>query len=69
MASQVSDGVTKEILKAGYGDMPRAGDQITVHCTGSLVNPPRKFWRLTFKSCFLDIELVFSVRLVLQCIT
>ena len=46
MAAQIGEGVTKEILKPGSGEMPKAGDTITVHCTGSLVNPPKKFWRL-----------------------
>ncbi|CAB3994427.1 peptidyl-prolyl cis-trans isomerase FKBP12-like [Paramuricea clavata] len=44
MAAQISEGVTKEILKPGFGEMPKVGDMITVHCTGSLVNPPKKFW-------------------------
>lgn len=45
MAAQISEGVTKELVKPGSGEMPKAGDMITVHCTGSLVNPPKKFWR------------------------
>ena len=48
MAAQVSEGVTKLILKPGSGERPKAGDQITVHCTGSLVSPERKFWRCEF---------------------
>ncbi|XP_076366661.1 uncharacterized protein LOC143255222 isoform X1 [Tachypleus tridentatus] len=41
---QVSDGVTKEILIPGSGDRPKPGDTITVHCTGFLRNPSKKFW-------------------------
>ncbi|PRD22791.1 UNVERIFIED_CONTAM: Peptidyl-prolyl cis-trans isomerase FKBP12 [Trichonephila clavipes] len=41
---QVSDGVTKEIIQAGHGIVPQKGSTITVHCTGSLANPLRKFW-------------------------
>ena len=42
---QVSEGLQKEILKEGGGRRPKPGDTITVHCTGSLENPPKKFWR------------------------
>jgi FKBP-type peptidyl-prolyl cis-trans isomerase len=33
------------LLREGRGPPPRAGDTITVHCTGSLSGPsPKKFW-------------------------
>ena len=39
-------GVKKELVRAGSGNIPKRGDTITVHCTGSLnTNPPKKFWR------------------------
>lgn len=47
MSSQipVSDGVTKDVLKAGNGTQVQSGNTITVHCTGSLAGPPmKKFW-------------------------
>jgi FKBP-type peptidyl-prolyl cis-trans isomerase len=43
---QVSDGLRKQVLKAGSGQRVVAGNTITVNCTGSVdVNPPKKFWR------------------------
>lgn len=41
---QVSDGVTKQILRPGHGNGPQRGSTITVHCTGCLANPFKKFW-------------------------
>ncbi|XP_064479779.1 uncharacterized protein LOC135393220 [Ornithodoros turicata] len=41
---QLSPGVRKELIRPGNGPRPKAGDTITVHCTGSLTNPPKKFW-------------------------
>ncbi|GFT54738.1 peptidyl-prolyl cis-trans isomerase FKBP12 [Nephila pilipes] len=41
---QVSDGVTKQIIQPGHGYIPQKGSTITVHCTGSLANPLKKFW-------------------------
>ncbi|XP_038068852.1 peptidyl-prolyl cis-trans isomerase FKBP12-like [Patiria miniata] len=41
----VSDGVVKDILRAGGPTKVQALETITVHCTGSLAgNPPKKFW-------------------------
>eukprot|EP01101_Sappina_pedata_P012672 TRINITY_DN8808_c0_g1_i1.p2 TRINITY_DN8808_c0_g1~~TRINITY_DN8808_c0_g1_i1.p2 ORF type:complete len:128 (-),score=48.47 TRINITY_DN8808_c0_g1_i1:65-400(-) len=39
-------GVDKHLIKAGAGDKPKKGQNITVHCTGSVVesNSLRKFW-------------------------
>ena len=41
-------GVKKEIIKEGTGPQVQAGNNITVQCTGSLTNPPKKFWRFVF---------------------
>lgn len=41
---QVSDGVSKDILSNGTGRKIQRGDTITVHCTGSLSTPLKKFW-------------------------
>ncbi|XP_014668839.1 PREDICTED: peptidyl-prolyl cis-trans isomerase FKBP12-like [Priapulus caudatus] len=41
---QVSEGVSKQIVREGTGNYPKAGDSITVHCTGCLTTPPKKFW-------------------------
>lgn len=54
---QVSDGVLKEIMRLGQGNIPQRGSIITVHCTGFLANPLIKFWRyillyiILFKIC------------------
>ncbi|XP_070579881.1 uncharacterized protein [Ptychodera flava] len=40
----VSQGVIKEILRPGNGPRPNRGSTITVHCTGALANPLKKFW-------------------------
>jgi len=45
--------VKKDIIKASSGRQVQAGDKITVHCTGSLTNPPKKFWRSVI-SCILS---------------
>ncbi|KAL6045376.1 Peptidyl-prolyl cis-trans isomerase FKBP12 [Balamuthia mandrillaris] len=37
-------GVTKKVLKEGSGNTPTKGQTVTVHCTGYLTNPQRKFW-------------------------
>jgi FKBP-type peptidyl-prolyl cis-trans isomerase len=39
-------GVTKEVLKAGNGSKPNAGQKVTVHCTGYGKNRDltKKFW-------------------------
>ncbi|XP_062504588.1 uncharacterized protein LOC134181342 [Corticium candelabrum] len=43
--TQVSDGVKKEIVREGSGRQVKSGNEITVHCTGSLAGPPtKKFW-------------------------
>jgi len=44
MSTQVSEGVQKELLKPGNGPHVKAGDQITVHCTGSQAESGAKFW-------------------------
>ncbi|XP_072044523.1 uncharacterized protein [Amphiura filiformis] len=44
MAVPVSEGVMKQVLREGSGAPPNPGQTITVHCTGSLANPPKKFW-------------------------
>ncbi|KAG0425791.1 hypothetical protein HPB47_027062 [Ixodes persulcatus] len=43
---QITPGVLKTVIQPGFGPRPNVGDNITVHCTGLLTNPPRKFWRL-----------------------
>ena len=40
--------VKKDVIRASDGRQVKAGDKITVHCTGSLTNPPKKFWRSAF---------------------
>ncbi|KAI8506471.1 hypothetical protein Bbelb_158980 [Branchiostoma belcheri] len=42
--SQVTPGVLKEVVRPGNGPQVQRGNTITVHCTGNLVNPPKKFW-------------------------
>jgi hypothetical protein len=39
-------GVTKEIIKTGTGSQPRAGQEVTVHCTGYGKDRDltKKFW-------------------------
>ncbi|KAL7482717.1 hypothetical protein ACHAW6_008373 [Cyclotella cf. meneghiniana] len=39
-------GVTKTLIKAGSGQLPRKGQQVTVHCTGYWKNHDlsQKFW-------------------------
>lgn len=36
-------GVDRKVLKEGTGARPKAGDKITVHCTGMLADR-KKFW-------------------------
>ena len=59
---QVSDGVTKVITKEGNGRRPERGNTITVHCTGSLADPRKKFWRcvsIVIPSCmYLMVSLI-----------
>jgi len=45
MSAPVSEGVTKELIKKGNGPHVKAGDKITVHCTGSQAESGAKFWR------------------------
>jgi len=40
----VSEGIVKEVIKPGGGDVIRKGDEITVHCTGSHGDTGAKFW-------------------------
>ncbi|EEC01105.1 FKBP-type peptidyl-prolyl cis-trans isomerase, putative, partial [Ixodes scapularis] len=40
----ITPGVLKTVIQPGFGPRPNVGDNITVHCTGLLTNPPRKFW-------------------------
>lgn len=44
MSIPVSEGVVKEVLRPGNGAQVQKGNTITVHCTGSLADPPKKFW-------------------------
>jgi peptidylprolyl isomerase len=37
-------GVTRKVLQPGQGAKPKAGDTITVHCTGYLAEGKKKFW-------------------------
>ncbi|EPY36482.1 peptidylprolyl isomerase [Strigomonas culicis] len=37
-------GVTRTVKKQGNGTVPKAGDKITVHCTGFLADGKKKFW-------------------------
>ncbi|ELR21420.1 Peptidylprolyl isomerase FKBP12, putative [Acanthamoeba castellanii str. Neff] len=37
-------GYEKEVLAEGSGPTPQKGQTVTVHCTGNLTNPTRKFW-------------------------
>ena len=41
----ISDGVTKQIIQEGSGVAVSKGDNITVHCTGSIAETNKKFWR------------------------
>lgn len=45
--------VKKDIIKPSDGRQVKAGDKITVQCTGSLANPPKKFWRSVISSVLL----------------
>ncbi|XP_064389395.1 uncharacterized protein LOC135337391 [Halichondria panicea] len=48
MSIQISEGVSKVIVREGSGNTPAAGSKIVVQCTGSLnTNPPKKFWSTT----------------------
>ncbi|AYU83368.1 peptidyl-prolyl cis-trans isomerase / FKBPL2 [Leishmania donovani] len=37
-------GVIRTVMKAGSGATPKAGQTITVHCTGYLADGKKKFW-------------------------
>jgi peptidylprolyl isomerase len=37
-------GYEKEVVTEGSGPTPQKGQTVTVHCTGNLINPTRKFW-------------------------
>ncbi|KEG12198.1 peptidylprolyl isomerase [Trypanosoma grayi] len=37
-------GVTRTVIVDGNGVQPKAGDTITVHCTGFLADGMKKFW-------------------------
>lgn len=67
---QVSDGVLKEIMRLGSGNIPQRGSIITVHCTGFLANPLIKFWRyilITF-FCLKYVKIIFfNLIYVLEC--
>jgi hypothetical protein len=43
-ASSILMGVTKKVIKSGSGSQVRAGQNLTVHCTGKLADG-KKFWR------------------------
>ena len=43
--TNVSEGVTKEILREGNGPPVQKGDNITVQCTGTVAEGLKKFWR------------------------
>jgi peptidylprolyl isomerase len=43
-STHIRMGVTRNVLKAGNGTLPKAGDNITVHCTGILAEGNKKFW-------------------------
>jgi FKBP-type peptidyl-prolyl cis-trans isomerase len=40
----VTEGVLKQVLREGGGPQVKKGDEITVHCTGSLADTNTKFW-------------------------
>ena len=41
----ISDGLKKHILREGYGNIARKGEQVTLHCMGFLdITPPKMFW-------------------------
>ncbi len=49
MSIQISEGVSKVIVREGSGNSPNEGAKIVVQCTGSLnTNPPKKFWRYDY---------------------
>ncbi|CAD2216585.1 peptidylprolyl isomerase [Angomonas deanei] len=37
-------GVVRTVIQKGTGVLPKAGDTITVHCTGFLADGKKKFW-------------------------
>ncbi|KAH8038184.1 hypothetical protein HPB51_024715 [Rhipicephalus microplus] len=53
---QVTPGVLKTVIQPGIGPRPNVGDSITVHCTGLLTNPPRKFWSQCSKFCEVHVQ-------------
>ena len=55
--------VKKDVIKASDGRQVNTGDTITVHCTGSLTNPPKKFWRSVFSRILSPLHfLLFSTK-------
>ena len=61
----VSEGVTKEILREGSGPQVLKGDNITVQCTGSIAEGNKKFWRSVVTDFCL--ESMDQVSLKAQC--
>ena len=43
--SQDSRATAAQVLKGGSGPQPKAGQRITVHCTGIIQSTGKKFWR------------------------
>ncbi|XP_077863961.1 uncharacterized protein LOC144348757, partial [Saccoglossus kowalevskii] len=43
----LSQGLFKQVIQPGCGPPIKPGDVITVHCTGSITTPPKKFWSTT----------------------
>jgi peptidylprolyl isomerase len=43
-ATRIAMGVERNIIKAGTGPAPKAGQKVTVHCTGILTATNKKFW-------------------------
>ena len=51
--TNVSEGVTKDILRRGSGPHVHKGDKIRVHCTGIVAEGLKKFWRSVVASRML----------------
>lgn len=52
--------VKKDVIRPSDGRQVKAGDKITVHCTGSLTNPPKKFWRSAISRILHLVILLYS---------